>query len=293
MIIDLTIKKMNSIFKKCTHPVVDFLWFFGVISFSIFIRHPFYSILSLFCAVTFNLVFKNFKALKVLPFLIIMFIFLSALNPLVSHWGETVLFTIFGKPFTKEAFFYGLNMGLTFALMIEWFICFGTVMTSEKITALFSAAFPKLALMIVMILRLIPFCLRRTQEILQSRKGLNGSNLPFKESFFVLNAVMSSILEDGIMTALTMEKRGYGSAKRTHFINYRWRKFDIFKLAIFFILAIFIICGIKYGFCAVNFYPTVSASNIFATSESAISFFCFVVFIFFPVFERIFDELRR
>lgn len=220
-----------------------------------------------------------------------MFIALACLNPLVSHWGETTLFTVFGNPFTKEAFFYGLNMGLTFALMLEWFICFASVMTSDKFISLFSWIFPKISLMSVMILRLIPFCFRRSQDILQARKGLTGGKVSFKESFAVLNSVMSSILEDGVMTALTMEKRGYGRAKRTNFINYRWRGFDIFKLCLYLVLCGFVIIGIKDGLCSVNFYPVVSFSKIFESAKSIKTFFAFVGFIAFPLFEKMIKGL--
>ena len=48
---------------------------------------------------------------------------------------------IFGKPFTMEAFAYGLNMGLTFLVMLEWFLAFGCVMTADKFTFLFAPFF--------------------------------------------------------------------------------------------------------------------------------------------------------
>ena len=154
-----SIKKKDLVFKKCTHPLVDFLWFLGIICFCVAIRHPFYLGLSLFAGILFNIFQKNWHGLKLIIFCVPIFIFLSALNPLVSHWGETVLFLIFGKPFTKEAFFYGLNMGLVFLVMFEWFLCFGCVMTVDKFTYLFAPVFPSVSLMMVMILRLVPFCI--------------------------------------------------------------------------------------------------------------------------------------
>lgn len=285
-----SIKKKDLVFKKCTHPLVDFLWFLGIICFCVAVRHPFYLGLSLFAGILFNIFQKNWHGLKLIIFCVPVFIFLSALNPLVSHWGETVLFLIFDKPFTKEAFFYGLNMGLVFLVMFEWFLCFGCVMTVDKFTYLFAPVFPSVSLMMVMILRLVPFCIRRGREISDGRCAIGLKKSTFKQKFSVLNAVMSSILEDGVMTALSMEKRGYGTARRTSFLNYRWRFSDFFELFFLSFCAFFVVCGIKNGNCAVNFYPVINFSKIFANLQSAETFFAFAGFLFLPMIIKIFSE---
>ena len=280
--------KGQSVFKKCTHPAVEFLWFCGVIGFCIAVKHPFYLGFSFLAGNLFNLFNKNWLGVKNVLLCLPFFVFLSALNPLVSHWGQTPLFYVFGKPFTMEAFAYGLNMGLTFLVMLEWFLAFGCVMTADKFTFLFAPFFPSISLMLVMILRLVPLCARRGREIYETRLAAgiecSGFKGKFKEKMEILGAVMSSILEDGVVTALTMEKRGYGTARRTSFLNYRWRFGDFLEVFVLVLWGFFAALGIRQGFCSVNFYPELSFSEVFGSPRSVLTFCAFGLYMTVPVF---------
>ncbi len=271
-------------FVKNFHPITDLLWFCGILIFTLFVRHPFFSLCSLGIALLFNLVLKNVRALKMSLFAIPVFILLSTLNPIVSPWGQTVLFTIFGKPFTKEAFFYGLNTGLTFVVMIEWFCCFNRVMTSEKFTYLFAPVFPAVSLMLVMIFRMVPLFTKRVSDIKNCRKTMHTSQHGIKEAFIILNAALASVLEDGVMTATSMQKRGYGKTRRTNFLCWKWHMSDFLTLAVLALLAIFITLGTKNGSCRVDFYPAFSVAKL--QGNKTLIFFC--LFLAFPVLERIF-----
>ena len=283
-----------SVFKKCIHPAVEFLWFCGVICFCIAVKHPFYLGFSFLAGNFFNLLNKNWRGLKNILLCLPFFVFLSALNPLVSSWGQTPLFYVFGRPFTKEAFVYGLNMGLTFLVMLEWFLAFGCIMTVDKFTYLFSPFFPSVSLMLVMILRLVPLCTRRGREISETRQGAGiesfGFRGKFKERMEIFGAVMSSILEDGVMTALTMEKREYGTVPRTSFLNYRWRFGDFLELFVLAFGAFVVVLGIKQGFCSVNFYPVLSFSEVFGSFRSALTFFAFAFYLAVPVVPVFFEK---
>lgn len=271
-------------FLRDFHPITDLLWFCGILIFTLIVRHPFFSVCSLGIALLFNLALRNVQALKMSLFAIPAFILLSTLNPIVSPWGQTVLFTIFGKPFTKEAFFYGLNSGLTFVVMIEWFCCFNRVMTSEKFTFLFAPVFPAVSLMLVMIFRMVPLFTKRVRDIKNCRKTMHTAQRGIKEAFIVLNTSLGSVLEDGVMTATSMQKRGYGKSKRTNFLTWKWHFADFFTLAILAVLAFLIACGIKNGSCKVDFYPAFSVTKI--QGNKTLIFFC--LFFILPVLERIF-----
>lgn len=278
---------MSFVFKRTVHPAVTFVWFILVCCFTIAIRHPLYSAASLVAAVMFNILKKNRTGIKILFWLVPFFVLLSCLNPLVSHWGNTTLFTIFGNPFTKEAFFYGLNMGLTFAVMVEWFSCISFVMTADKITYLFAPFFPSVSLMMTMILRLINLISHRAKQIREARKGMGLNN-----SVAELNAVLSSTLEEGVYTARTMEDRGFGKTKRTSFISYSFTAFDFAELLIIALLSIIIIFGIKEGCCRIDFYPELSIKNINSGIKALGVFAGFLIFSLVPVIETFVNYLR-
>ncbi len=250
---------MAGLFKKCRHPLVSFTFFVMAVCSSLIFKHPLFLAVSLIMALTVNLYLRNFKLLKSLLYMVPVFAFLGALNPVVSHYGKTVLFNLFAnpqRPVTLEALVYGLNSALLMLTVTVWCLAFSKVMTSEKLTFLFAPFFPALSVMFVMILRLIPFYGRRAAEISDGRKGLGlekGNSLwqKIKEKFSVMNAVTSSVLEDGRCTADSMVERGWGSAKRSCFAGYVFG----FKDFVFLVL--------MTGFMALNVFCAVKGCGFF------------------------------
>jgi len=236
---------MAGLFKKCRHPFVSLAYFVAAVSFSLVYSKPVFLGCSLAAAFVMNLYLKNWNGLKAFLKLVPFFAVLSCLNPLVAHWGETVLFNLWGnpsKPVTLEALLYGLNSGLMMMTVALWCFAFSKVLTSEKLTYIFAPVFPALSIMFVMILRLIPFYSRRASEISDGRKGLGlekGKSLwqKLKEKMSVLNAVTSSTLEDGRYTADSMVERGWGKAKRSSFIQYRFGMWDL-------VLCVVLVCAV-------------------------------------------------
>lgn len=90
----------------------------------------------------------------------------------------------FWQTFYKRSFFYGLNTGLTFVVMIEWFCCFNRVMTSEKFTYLFAHVFPAISLMLVMIFRMVPLFTKRMHDIKKFKKSNAYTTARHKRSFY-------------------------------------------------------------------------------------------------------------
>ncbi len=260
---------MSGIFRSCRHPYVSFLYFFAVLCFSVAVKHPFYLGLSLLLALLTNLLLKNWKGLASFALMIPFFLILSCFNPLVSHWGDTVLFNLFSdpsKPVTLEAICYGLNNALMLVTVVLWFLAFSCVITSEKLTFIFAPLFPALSIMLVMILRMIPFYRRRASDISEGRRGLGlerGSSFfqRMKDKMQVLSAVTSSTLEDGKITADSMISRYWGQGKRTSFLHYPFTLKDFLLTLICLALSAVIILALIKGAGKMNFYPVVDLGS--------------------------------
>ena len=260
---------MVGIFRRCRHPFVSFLFFFCTVSLCVAVKHPLYLALSLSAALLMNLLLKNWQGLRSFSLLIPFFLILSCFNPLVSHWGSTVLFSLFGdssKPVTLEAVCYGLNNALMLVTVVLWFLAFSRVITAEKLTFLFAPLFPAIAIMLVMIFRMVPFYRRRALDISEGRQGLGlekGSSLcaRLREKMLVLSAVTSSTLEEGKITADSMTARYWGRGKRTSFLTYRLGSADL--LLTFCCLALTALCvlALTKGAGAMNFYPVIDAGS--------------------------------
>lgn len=221
------------------HPLTNFLFFVGAIGFCVVFQHPAYLAVGIGGAAVYYLLLHGRVGLHRLMGMLPVFLVVSGLNPLFNHYGSRALFTVFGKPYTLEALYYGMALGAMFVGMLLWFGCYSAVLTSDKFVCLFGSLIPSLSLLLVMILRMIPNLTRRAGEIAAARKCIGkglGEGATNREKISSglkqLSALTDWALEGSILTADSMRSRGYGSAKRTSFQIYHlcWRDWVLMAL---------------------------------------------------------------
>lgn len=221
------------------HPLTNFLFFVGAIGFCVVFQHPAYLAVGIGGAAVYYLLLHGRVGLHRLIGMLPVFLVVSGLNPLFNHYGSRVLFTVFGKPYTLEALYYGMALGAMFVGMLLWFGCYSAVLTSDKFVCLFGSLIPSLSLLLVMILRMIPNLTRRAGEIAAARKCIGkglGEGATNREKISSglkqLSALTDWALEGSILTADSMRSRGYGCAKRTSFQIYHlcWRDWVLMAL---------------------------------------------------------------
>ena len=233
------------------HPAVNFLYFVGAIGFGVVIQHPVYMLAAVLGAAAYYLLLKGKKGINTIFLMFPIFLLIAAVNPLFNTLGETVLFLLFGKPYTLEALYYGLVVGGIFVVMMLWFGCYNAVLTSDKFTSLFGNLIPALSLLLVMVLRMIPNLMRKAVQISGARKSIGKAmeNGTKKETvangMTVLSALTDWALEGSVVTADSMRARGYGAAKRTNFQIYRMTTRDWMLLALTLLLAAATVLGDK------------------------------------------------
>lgn len=230
------------------HPLVNFLFFVAAIGFTVVIQHPAYLAAGFLCGLCYYLMLNGKKGLRLVTGLIPMFFIIAFLNPLFNINGVTVLFRIFGRPYTFEALCYGFVVAAMFMSMMVWFGCYNAVLTSDKFTSLFGNLIPALSLLLVMILRLIPSFARKAAQISGCRKSIGkglSDQASFKEKLAdgmtILSALTDWALEGSIITSDSMRARGYGSAKRSTFQVYRITLRDRIMLVLIIVLALSVI----------------------------------------------------
>ena len=126
-------------FSQC-HPLTNFLFFLGAIGFSAVIRHPLYLLVGFLGAAGYYLLLSGKKRWKLILGLIPVFLLVAGVNPLFNTYGQTVLFTVFGKPYSLEALCYGMVIGGMLVVMMLWFGCYSIVLTSDKFVCLFGSS---------------------------------------------------------------------------------------------------------------------------------------------------------
>ena len=221
------------------HPLVNFIFFLGAIGFGVVIQHPVYLTAGFILGATYYLLLNGRKGIRMLLAMLPLFLIMTAINPLFNTYGATVLFHVFGRPYTLEALYYGMAIAAVFVVMLIWFGCYNAVLTSDKFTSLFGNLIPALSLLLVMVLRMIPNLMRKARQFAGARKSIgkgSAENATNKEKLTdgmtILSALTDWALEGGVITGDSMRSRGYGSAKRTSFVVYRMTGIDSFLLVI-------------------------------------------------------------
>lgn len=248
-------------FCKC-HPAVNFFFFVGAIGSAMLIQHPAYLLAGIVAGGIYYLLLNGEKGWKLIAGMIPLFLVLTAINPLLNTYGRTVLFTYFGRPYTREALCYGGAIAAIFVEMLLWFGCYNAVLTSDKFTSLFGNLIPALSLLLVMVLRLIPSFLRKAKQISGARSSIGrgvaeqgSTKEKLTEGLTVLGALTSWALEGSIVTADSMRSRGYGSGKHTSFMRYRMTSSDWILLAVqILLLAVMLFCGDRTATYTPDYY---------------------------------------
>ena len=175
----------------------------------------------------------------------------------------------FNHPYTLEALFYGAALASMFVIMMLWFGCYNKVLTSDKFTCLFGNLIPSISLLLVMVFRMVPNFIRKTQQIIGARKSIGkgiSENATTKEQLqdggTVLGALTSWALEGSVVTGDSMRAHGYGTAKRSSFMIYRMTITDCILLAVMLVLIGATIVAACLGQFVAEFVPAIQLAPV-------------------------------
>lgn len=217
------------------HPTAQLLFFTESFVLIMIVNSPFFSAGALICALLYSFKFKGKAAFKTLGFSAAATAVIGAFNMLFAHYGETVLFTLKNTDFTFEALFYGINQGLVISATLIWFDAFSRVVDSERVVYLFRFA-PRTALLFSVVLGFIPRFTKKAEDIRNAKKALYGDckkdiKSRFKSGIDNLSALISYSLESSIITADSMQARGY-SPKSTARSRFKYSVEDTVLIAV-------------------------------------------------------------
>lgn len=251
------------------HPGITFLFFIAAIVFGMCFIHPVFWISSVILSAVYAATIKGRRAVKLFLIMFIVFAAVSLINPLFTAEGEHVLAIMpWGRPYTLEALCYGMAAGGMFVTVLLWFSSYNEVMSNDKFLFLFGRMIPSISLVLTLILRLVPIFQVKTKQIAGARRciGLSGSEADSKEKvnngMAILSALTSWALEGGIITADSMQCRGFGCGRRTTFSIYRMDSRDIIILAVMILLAgTVLVCALKGGM-KTAYIPSIELTGI-------------------------------
>ena len=197
---------------------------------------------------------------------------LACLNPLINHDGLTVLFFFNNGPVTLESVLYGALTGFVIASVMIWFGGFSILMTSDKWLVVLSVLSAKFALVVSMSLRFVPAFSKKLASVRRTQRALglySDENVVdrVRGEMKVFSVLITWALEHGVVTADSMEARGYGCSRRTFFSESRFSARDAVFCAVTAFLAGFVFFAVFSGKFTTSFFPfiTFAPSSFFKT----------------------------
>ena len=243
------------------NPIAVAVYYLCVVTITMFSMNPVITAISLFASVL-NYALYAKGGIKPHIFSLILFLILALINPIVNHNGATVLFYFNDRPITAEAAIYGaVAAGMAIAALY-WLRLFTKAMTSDKLLYLFGRLSPNISLILSMAIRYVELLRVRWRKISLSQKALglyDDGNLidALRGRARVLSILITWALENGIITAESMDARGYGTGRRTSFKLFKIRSTDVLMIAGCGILTTLGIVGLTKA--SISYYPAITA----------------------------------
>ena len=264
---------------KSYHPIVNFIYFFAVIGFSMVFMHPLCLAASLAAALAYSLLLGGKRVLRFeLSCLLPLMLLSVVISPVFNHEGATILaYLPDGNPLTLESIAYSAAAACMIASVICWFSCLNKIMTSDKLIYLFGKIIPSLSLILSMTLRLVPRFAAQLGEVRAARRCIGrditdgGLVCRMKNGIRILSVMITWSLENAIDTADSMKSRGYGLPGRTAFSVFRFDGRDAAALACIGALVLYILAAAAFGGFYFRYFPYITRPEITPLSISAMS----------------------
>lgn len=275
---------MRRFYMDRLHPALSFAYLLIAMVMGVIIQHPVYLCASILSAFLLNLSLCGKETFKKLLLYLPVALVVALINPVFNTLGETALFWYFERPYTLEALLYGFVVGGMILGMLLWFSAYNYVMTDDKFSFLFGTLSPSLSLLLTTVFRMIPNLQKKLTGILDARKCIGmgaGKQASTREKVsagaVAISVLTSWALEGGVVTADSMNSRGYGTGKRSCYQRYRFTGEDICVALVLAVALCVALAAVFGGSTDAEFIPRLQAAPIHVWSLCA-----YLVFLLTP-----------
>lgn len=277
------------------NPAVLMIYYLCVIGTAMFCMNPAVIVISLAGAFALFVTLDKKHSIKLHISFFMLFLILALINPIWYHNGVTVLFVVNDSPITLEALMYGIFAAAMIISVLYRLRTFTMIMTADKLLYVFGKLSPQLSLVLSMALRFVPLIRTQTVKVRNTQKALGiyrEDNVAdtLKGEMRIFSIIATWALENGIITADSMEARGYGEHRRTGFSIFRFRKVDTVFLVICLALTAVFAAAVISGAADFDFYPAMSAIRLDILSVAGYA--AYFILSFLPCILEWKEELR-
>lgn len=280
-----------------SHPVTLFMYYVALFSCIFIFKNPLFALTAFIACCLMAMYYAGLdKFLQSLKWVLVIGVFVLALNVLLVHRGSTVITYLFYNPITKEAVIYGVyNMFMIMSVIIA-FVSFNTLLDSSRFLYIFSNILPKTSFLFDMSLRYMPLLRKRATDL----AAVQSINRPSKDnnirqkittSGTYLKALTAWTLEEGMQTALSLKVKNYGTRRKTPYTRFRYTIRDILLLVAFLGVLLFVYISAFMGQTEFEFYPV--TSSIVPRGFTLVLYFIMAFAIFLPFILEAYMAIKR
>ncbi|WP_027086618.1 energy-coupling factor transporter transmembrane component T [Cohnella panacarvi] len=261
---------------RSLHPTVVFVYYAGGITFGMLLFHPVLLAAAWLAAILVNVHLDGGREWRKwsIP-MVAGFILILVTNPILSHRGRTVIAYWGDMPLTLESVVYGVTLAMSIVFVLTLFVSYRLVMTEQKFLFLFARVSPKVALVAMMAIGLVPRLRRRMGELMlvQRTRGVTVTEGPLavraRNGARIVVTLLAWALEDALQTADSMQARGYGTGTRSSYFGYRFRARDGWTLGGLLFCAAGVVAAWGGGHGIMDIYPRLGSFRLSAGDVAA------------------------
>ncbi len=279
------------------HPILNFLYFTGVIIMSICFDHPAFLLLTYVMSYLYSAKLYGKKAV-VFNLGTILFTFAYAgFYSYYNHFGVTRIAQNFTENYiTLESVIYGIVIGIKISGVVMWMECVFKILCTDKIIYLFGRISPKLSLFVSITLRMVPRIAERMKKINTAQcgigRGIGQGNILKRivNTVRIIGMTVTWTLENLVESSVSMRNRGYSLKGRTAFSIYRFDNRDRAVVVMFFWMMSVIFFGVLLDQTSISYNPEIILNHI--TPMSFIFYVAYLLFGLLPLLLQIFGEIK-
>ena len=197
------------------------VWMLAALAVAMLATNPLYLVIVLLCAALVRASFGAGDSLPAWRFGLTVVAFSTFYNALLTHLGDTVLFTLpralplVGGPITLEAVAFGASRGLALWALFAVFAVFNDVLSPYELVRLTPRFLREAGLVISITLAFVPQTVRSFRQVREAQ-AIRGHQLGgVRDLAALLVPLLADSLEKAVQLAEAMEARGYGQTAQT------------------------------------------------------------------------------
>lgn len=279
------------------HPMINVVYFVGVILCACFFDHPVALAIGWICAFAYSVKLNGLRALIFNLATLVLAAAFTLFFAGYNHFGITSLgHNFIGNTYTLESLVVGAVIGLKISIVLMWLSCMHAIFSSDKVVYLLGRISPMLSLLLALILRMVPRIKAEWRRVSIAQRGIGKGTMQgnvfmrIRNFFRIASITLTWFMESVVTTSDSMRSRGLGLRHRSAFSIYRFDGRDRAIVIVLFACVSLLVAGWMLDQMTIIYNPEIIMNRM--TPLSSTFFIAYFIFCSLPLVLQIVSEWR-